>query len=282
MKVNLNKGAIEGLFLEQGQHREMSTGFLGHLKHYDLGPGVKVRLKKETSTLTRYAGWGLQAVDRTFNKRFKSGNADEKLVALRKSFEPLQGEERDTRIHIKRFMEEGKSYKGDKEFLRTENGVADCQKFLPRRTKSGLYAGIDFNQTKYNKIVSNFGKLGHGARSPFARILEALGYSKTKLEHQKDARTKKNSMELTEAGNGMFTALFHIQTLSSDLRSKLEQRFDRAEAEDEDTSHPGQFSIQLDLVRASTPDFNGPFDVREDLHVVYAPISTTFTPKQKK
>jgi hypothetical protein len=74
-----------------------------------------------------------------------------------------------------------------------------------------LYAGIDFNQTKYNKIVSNFGKLGHGARSPFARILEALGYSKTKLEHQKDAQTKKNSMELTEAGNGMFTALFHIQ-----------------------------------------------------------------------
>ena len=62
MKVNLNKGAIEGLFLEQGQHREMSTEFLGHLKHYDLGPGVKVRLKKETSTLTRYAGWGLQAV----------------------------------------------------------------------------------------------------------------------------------------------------------------------------------------------------------------------------
>ena len=33
-----------------------------HLKHYDLGPGVKVRLKKETSTLTRYAGWGLRAV----------------------------------------------------------------------------------------------------------------------------------------------------------------------------------------------------------------------------
>ena len=27
-----------------------------------LGPGVKVRLKKETSTLTRYAGWGLRAV----------------------------------------------------------------------------------------------------------------------------------------------------------------------------------------------------------------------------
>jgi hypothetical protein len=33
-----------------------------HLKQYDLGRGAKVRLKKETSPFTRYAGWGLQAV----------------------------------------------------------------------------------------------------------------------------------------------------------------------------------------------------------------------------
>jgi hypothetical protein len=87
----------------------------------------------------------------------------------------------------------------------------NVSKFVPRITKSGLYAGIDFDETKYKKIVSNFGRLGHGARQPFARILEALGYSKTKFEHQKDARTKKNSMDLTEAGNGMFTACFHIK-----------------------------------------------------------------------
>ena len=76
-------------------------------------------------------------------------------------------------------------------------------KFLPRRTKTGLYAGIDFDQVRYEKVLSNFGRLGHGARSPFARILQVLGYAKTKMEHQKDLRTKKSSIEGTEAGNGM-------------------------------------------------------------------------------
>jgi hypothetical protein len=33
-----------------------------HRKEYDLGRGVMVRLHKETSTWTQYAGWGLQAV----------------------------------------------------------------------------------------------------------------------------------------------------------------------------------------------------------------------------
>lgn len=38
------------------------------LKHYDLGRGVKVKLAKETNAMTRYAGWGLQAVTAIPNK----------------------------------------------------------------------------------------------------------------------------------------------------------------------------------------------------------------------
>ena len=50
------------------------------------------------------------------------------------------------------------------------------------------------------------------------------------------------SREVLDNADEKLEGLIH-DTLSSDLRSKLEQRFDRAEAEDEDTSHPGQFSI---------------------------------------
>lgn len=33
-----------------------------HLKHYDLGGGVRVRLRRERASFTKEAGWGLQAV----------------------------------------------------------------------------------------------------------------------------------------------------------------------------------------------------------------------------
>ena len=57
-----------------------------HLKHYDLG-GVKVRLKKETASFTRYAGWGLQAVT-SIPKGFVLGHF---AVKSRDAEEPEEG-----------------------------------------------------------------------------------------------------------------------------------------------------------------------------------------------
>ena len=57
-----------------------------HLKHYDLG-GVKVRLKKETASFTRYAGWGLQAVT-SIPKGFVLGHI---VVKSRDAEEPEEG-----------------------------------------------------------------------------------------------------------------------------------------------------------------------------------------------
>ena len=58
-----------------------------HLKHYDLGAGIKVRLKKETASFTRYAGWGLQAVT-SIKKGFVLGYF---VVKSRDAGEPEEG-----------------------------------------------------------------------------------------------------------------------------------------------------------------------------------------------
>ena len=58
-----------------------------HLKHYHLDGGVKVRLKKETASFTRYAGWGLEAVT-SIPKGFVLGKF---VVKSRDAEEPEEG-----------------------------------------------------------------------------------------------------------------------------------------------------------------------------------------------
>ena len=58
-----------------------------HLKQYDLGGGIKVRLKKETASFTRYAGWGLQAMT-SIPKGFVLGHF---VVKSRDADEPEEG-----------------------------------------------------------------------------------------------------------------------------------------------------------------------------------------------
>ena len=94
-----------------------------HLKHYDLG-GVKVRLKKETASFTRYAGLGLQAVT-SIPKGFVLGKL---VVKSRDADEPEEGT-----YNIK--TRQGRKVPGYGTGLSYESGQYDCTSKAPAQVQ---------------------------------------------------------------------------------------------------------------------------------------------------